>query len=63
VAYDRDGSLGDLYGIEICPLVELAGRGGIVVRRLIGSHWSSPAALSQQVRALVPATARGGAAG
>ena len=27
VAYDRDGALGALYGVAICPLVELARRG------------------------------------
>ncbi len=54
VAYDRDGSIGDLYGVEICPLVELADRGGVVARRLIGEHWSDPAALASAARVLVP---------
>ncbi len=53
VAYDADGSVGDLYGVDICPLVELAGSDGVVVRRLIGEHWSSPAALAVQARALL----------
>ncbi len=53
VAYDRDGSVADLYGIRICPIVELAYRGGTVARRLIGEHWSRPAALVGQVRVLV----------
>ena len=39
VAYDVDGAVGDLYDVEICPMVELAYRGGIVADRLIGDHW------------------------
>jgi len=53
VAYDRDGSVADLYGIRVCPVVELAYRGGTVARRLIGAHWSRPAALAGQVRVLL----------
>jgi hypothetical protein len=53
VAYDSDGRLGALYGVEICPLIELAKRGGVVSDRLIGNHWLAPAALAQRVRALV----------
>jgi hypothetical protein len=34
--------------------VELARRGGIVARRLIGDRWGSAAALAPQVRALIP---------
>jgi len=52
IAYDRDGSVGDLYGIEICPLVELARRGGVVARRLIGEHWTSTATLAPELQAL-----------
>ncbi len=51
VAYDRDGSLGSVYGVEICPMVEIARGNGIVARRLIGDHWSDPAILAGQVRA------------
>jgi hypothetical protein len=51
VAYDRDGSLGSLYGVEICPLVEIVRGDGTVARRLIGDHWVAPAALEAQVRA------------
>jgi hypothetical protein len=51
VAYDRDGGLGGLYGVEICPMVEIAQANGIVGRRLIGDHWTAPAALAGQVRA------------
>lgn len=53
VAYDRDGAIGDLYGVEICPLVEVAQRGGIVARRLIGERWSDPGELATQVHALL----------
>ncbi len=53
VAYDEDGRVGAAYGIEVCPIVELARQGGIVVRRLIGEHWASVATLEPQVRALV----------
>jgi peroxiredoxin len=65
VAYDRDGAVGALYGVEICPMVELASRGGIVRDRLIGDHWLTLAALTPRVRALIAAGAAGagGAAG
>jgi hypothetical protein len=60
VAYDRDGAVGEAYGIEVCPIFELAYRGGLVARRLIGEHWSSSPALAAQVRWML---ARGGTAG
>jgi hypothetical protein len=53
VAYDRDGAVGAAYGIEVCPIVELAYRGGVVQRRLIGEHWNSAAALIGPVRQLM----------
>ena len=53
VAYDTDGRVGALYGISVCPLVQLAKRGGVVTDRLIGNHWLNPAALAARVRALV----------
>lgn len=53
VAYDRDGSVGSVYGVAICPLVELVNRGGVVKYRLIGERWLQPAALAAKVRALV----------
>jgi hypothetical protein len=53
VAYDRDGAVGAAYGIEVCPIVELAYRGGVVQRRLIGEHWNTAAALIGPVRKLV----------
>jgi peroxiredoxin len=57
VAYDRDGSVGELYGVVICPMVELAYRGGIVKDRLIGDHWMTSGALAARVRALLGAGA------
>ncbi len=53
VAYDVDGRVGAAYGVEVCPIVELARRGGVVARRLIGEHWASPSVLAPQVRALL----------
>jgi hypothetical protein len=58
VAYDADGAVGYQYGIEACPLLELAYRGGIVQDRLIGEHWSRPAALAERVRALIASEPR-----
>ncbi len=52
VAYDRDGAVGVAYGVETCPMIELARRGGIVADRLIGNHWHAPAALAARVEAL-----------
>ena len=52
VAYDEDGRGRRRYGVEVCPIVELAYRGGVVARRLIGEHWNSSTALASQVRAL-----------
>ncbi len=53
VAYDRDGAIGALYGVSVCPMVELAYRGGVVANRLIGNHWLAGAALAARVRALL----------
>jgi hypothetical protein len=53
VAYDRDGSIGALYGIAVCPMVELALRGGVVADRLIGDPWQSSAELAPRVQALL----------
>ena len=55
VAYDRDGSIGSLYGVAICPMAELAHRGGIVTDRLIGDAWQTSAELAVRVRALLGA--------
>jgi peroxiredoxin len=53
VAYDRDGSVGALYGVAICPMLELAYRGGTVSDRLIGDHWQTAAAIAPHVRSLL----------
>jgi hypothetical protein len=53
VAYDRDGQVGSLYGVAACPMVEMAGRGGVVQARLVGDRWQSLAALAPHVRALL----------
>jgi hypothetical protein len=53
VAYDRDGSIGALYGVVVCPMAELAYRGGIVEARLIGDRWQTSTALEPQVQALL----------
>ncbi len=52
VAYDSDGRVGALYGVAVCPMAELADRGGIVRARLIGNRWQSAAALAPRVREL-----------
>ena len=53
VAYDSDGAVGALYGVVVCPMAELAYRGGIVKARLIGDQWQTSAALEPQVAALL----------
>lgn len=52
VAFDLDGAVGDIYGVEVCPLLELANRGGTVAYRLTGDHWLSASALAAKVKAL-----------
>lgn len=65
VAYDRDGAVGEVYGVQFCPMIELAYRGGIVQNRLIGDKWEDARTLAKSVRALVaspappPPSARG----
>jgi hypothetical protein len=53
VAYDPDGAVAALYGVSICPMVELAYRGGIVADRLIGNNWLAPSALQAKVREML----------
>jgi hypothetical protein len=53
VAYDADGAVGDTYGVEVCPIVELARRGGRVQQRLIGEHWNDPKVLARPVSQLL----------
>jgi peroxiredoxin len=63
VAYDRDGSVGSLYGVVICPMIELAYRGGIVKDRLIGARWATAAAIGPFVRSLLRSERRARATG
>ncbi len=58
VAYDSTTTLAGLYGVAVCPMAELAYRGGIVKDRLIGDRWQTSAALAPKVRALVSGGAR-----
>ena len=53
VADDPDGAVGQQYGVVVCPMAELAARGGIVRDRLIGNRWATAAALAPRVAALV----------
>ncbi|MDE3130973.1 MAG: hypothetical protein KGL16_07450, partial [Acidobacteriota bacterium] len=46
VAYDSSGAVAQLYDVPVCPMIEVAGRGGIVKRLLIGDRWAQPAALA-----------------
>jgi hypothetical protein len=52
VAYDLTGTIGQLYGVVVCPIIELVRPGGIVEQRLIGERWRSPAALAPRVAQL-----------
>jgi hypothetical protein len=53
VAYDRDGAVGQIYGVQICPMIELVRPGGDVEQRLIGNGWEDAHALAGKVRALI----------
>ena len=53
VAYDADGSVGAVYGVTACPMLELSQRGGTVADRLIGEHWLNESALAARVRPLL----------
>ncbi len=50
VAYDLTGTIGQLYGVVVCPIIELIRPGGIVQQRLIGER--SAAALAPRVAEL-----------
>lgn len=56
VAYDSTGAVGALYNVELCPLIEVAGSGGVVAGRLIGNGWTRPAVLAAKVRSLLRAS-------
>ena len=55
VAYDLTGGIGDLYGVAVCPIVELARAGGVVAQRLIGEGWENPDVLAGRVAQLTRA--------
>ncbi len=50
VAYDMTASVAALYDVAVCPMIEVAGAGGIVKRLLIGERWDRPAALIAALR-------------
>jgi hypothetical protein len=50
VGTDPDGRVGQVYGVEFCPIVEIAQKGGVVAQRLTGDAWSNPAKLATEVR-------------
>jgi hypothetical protein len=52
IGVDSDGRVGALYGVDVCPMIEIARAGGLVVRRLVGDRWLSAERLAAQVRAL-----------
>lgn len=54
VAYDEDGRVGQLYGVVVCPIVEIVRRGGVVATRLIGEHWASAPILEAAIRKALP---------
>jgi hypothetical protein len=58
VAYDEDGRVGEIYGVAICPMIELARAGGRVVGRLIGERWLSAPLLRAEVRRKLHRAAR-----
>ncbi|MGH2835052.1 MAG: hypothetical protein ACRDLT_01270 [Solirubrobacteraceae bacterium] len=39
VAYDSSTAVAQLYGVTVCPMIEVAGQGGVVKRLLIGDRW------------------------
>ncbi len=50
VAYDSTAAVAQLYDVAVCPLIEVAGRGGVVKRLLIGERWEHAAALAGVLR-------------
>ncbi len=53
VAIDTGGVVARLYDVAVCPMAELAYRGGIVKDRLIGDRFETSASLAPRVQALV----------
>jgi hypothetical protein len=50
VAYDSTAAVAQLYDVAVCPLIEVAGRGGLVRRLLIGERWERPGPLTGALR-------------
>lgn len=46
VAYDSSAVVAQLYDVAVCPMIEVAARGGTVRALLIGERWGRPAALA-----------------
>lgn len=46
VAYDSSAAVAQLYDVDVCPMIEVAGRGGIVTKLLIGERWEHEAPLA-----------------
>ena len=49
VAFDSSGVIGQVYGVNVCPLVEFAGSDGRIDGRLIGEGWERPARLAARI--------------
>lgn len=56
VAYDSTAAVAQLYDVVACPMIEVAGRGGVVRRLLIGKRWAEPRALAAALTPLVSDT-------
>jgi thiol-disulfide isomerase/thioredoxin len=50
IAYDSTAAVAQLYDVAVCPLIEVAGRGGVVQRLLIGERWEHAPALTGALR-------------
>ena len=53
VGYDSTGAVSQLCRIDVCPLIEIARRGGIVSRLLIGERWDRAPALARVLTQLL----------
>jgi hypothetical protein len=53
VAYDSSTAVEQLYGVAICPMIEVARQGGIVARLLIGERWEHRSALAKTLTGLL----------
>ena len=53
VAYDSSSAVAQLYDVAVCPMIEIAARGGIVERLLIGERWERITALAAVLRSVL----------